>query len=320
MVGTLTACVNLVGYHQGGDYGAPLQAVSGYAKVNHNYMAAWTIGGNYHATVGVVKYVPGEEDPRWVKSYRTIHPLNGCPWSTFVCTNIGAANLEGRLMITTVDTSGDGRISGAADYQPAGGNCTMTDAATVVYGPRMTAANAWLDTPTCKTPPEAGLWTSALTDASNSGFGSMMNNNPQSALRRLPFETVQALMNSLESSDVTTETVGGVPMRIAKFQVTNLRIGGDSYKPINTFLNMYDWRAVIWDRTDPGYKLMAGWAANKVEALLNRGATSIRMEVELNGSVTLSRDSLPADMAVTEPSYSTVESWRNFATTNLRHD
>jgi hypothetical protein len=323
MVGTLTACVNLVGYSQDGTYGNVLQAVSGKAKVAHNYMAAWTIGGNYHATVGVVKYTPGNADPEWVHSQRTIHALNRCPWETFVCSGIGAANLAGRTTIVTVDTSGDGRISGAADFQAAGGNCGMTDAATVVYGARMSAANAWLDTPTCKNPDPPGLWPSALTDASDTGFGTFMNNNPgspDSALRRLPFETVQALMNSLESSDVSNVTVGGHEMRVARFQVTSVRIGGDSYKPINTFVNMYDWRATIWDQNDPGYKLMAGWAANKIEALLDRGATSIRMEVELNGSVTLSRDSLPSDMAVTEPSYSTVESWRNFATTNLRHD
>jgi hypothetical protein len=321
MVGTLTACVNLVGYSQGGSYGAPLQAVSGYAKVAHNYMAAWTIGGNYHSTVGYVKYVPGEENPRWVKAYRVVKPLGGCPWTTFVCTGLGDRVYEGRLMMVCTDTNGDGRVSCAADFQPAGNPaCNMTDAATAVTGPRMESAAIWQDTPTCKNPPEPGLWPSALTDRSDTGFGSFTNKAPQSALRRVPFETVQALMNSLESSDVSTEMVAGHPMRVARFQVTNVKIGGDSYKPINTYVSMYNWRSTVWDRNDPGYKLTACWAANKIEALLNRGATSIRMEVELNGSVTLTRDSLPADTLVTEPSFSTVESWREFATTNLRRD
>lgn len=320
MVGSLTAC-NLVGWWAIGGSNPDL---SGYASSTESALTAFLIGGNYVSQAGSVKVVNGEV--RKVQTRRIVHaPDYGCFWAEISCSGIGAASPEGRVGITTVDTNGDGYISGAADFQaPYGGNCGMTDGATASTGAGMPASAIWLDTPTCKTPNLPGTFTSALTEASiNQAWGGTVGmqfpNDPVSGFRVLPFETVQEIMNSLDSSDVTTEMVGSSPMTVANLQVTNLKIGGDSYRPVNVFIKLYNWGATKWDMSkEPGLKLMAAWAANKIETLLTRGATSIRMELELNGGVTLTRDSLPANLVVTEPSFSTVESWRNFATSGLR--
>lgn len=322
MVGSLTAC-NLVGWWQTGGSGV---STSGYASSTESALTAFLIGGNYHSQAGAVKVVQGTTTK--VQTRRIVHaPDYGCFWIEISCSGVGAANPEGRVGITTVDTNGDGYISGAADFQaPYGGNCGMVDGATASTGAGMPGSAIWLDTPTCKTPNLPGTFTSALTEVSlNQAWGGTVTeqfpNNPVSALRNLSFEAVQGIMNSLDSSDVTTEMVGNSPMQVAKLQVTNLQIGGASYRPVNVFIKLYNWGATKWDMTkEPGLKLMAAWAANQIETLLDRNATSIRISVELNGSVTLTRDSLPSNLFVTEPSYSTVESWRNFATSNLRHD
>jgi hypothetical protein len=322
LVGTLVACTNIGGWSEGGSYGVPHTDTSGYATAIQYYQAAYTIGGNYHSRSGSVKYTNG--DIRVVRAHRVVHPLTECPWATYVCTGHGTANPEGRVWMQTFDTSGDGYISGAGDWYPWGSDCGITDTITAATGPNMPSSAIWQDTPSCKAPDSpAGYWPSSITDRSDITYGMFTNqrpNSPVSAFRGLSFETVQQLVNSLESSDVSTQMVNGQPMKVAQLQVTNLKIGGDSYRPINVNLNLYNFNAMVWDRNNPGMKLMAGWAANKVESLLNRGATSIRMEIEINGSVTLTRDALGPDIHITEPGYHSVETWRSFATTNLRQD
>lgn len=316
-VGTLTACTNLVGWVAAGTNPPP--RTTGWTEATNAYLAAYLIGGNWHSRTGAV-HNTGDYKMRDVQSRHLIKPgTTSCFWTDVSCNGVTTRTLQGNVYATTGDTNGDGYISGAADFQPPGigQNCGMNSAATASFA--YPAAAMWQDRVSCAYS-DPNYASAESMGSYNLFWGSTATSSTHGqAFRNLPIETLQGIVNSVEASDVRTENVGGAPMQVVRVQVTKVSVGGESYKPVNVFVELYNWRMTKWDMSqEPGLKLMAAWMANKIENLLDRNATSIRFAVELNNSVTLTRADLPADILVSEPSYGAVEHLRNFATTNVR--
>lgn len=314
-VGTLTACTNLIGWFPIGS--DPTPRTTGYTEATNAYLAAYLIGGNYHSRTGAVHNTSGT-----VKEVQARHYIKPgtdiCAWSDVSCDGIATRTLQGSLYAVTTDTNGDGWVSGAPDWYPNGNNCGMNSAAT--YATAIPASALFQDKVNCAYT-DANFASGESMGSYNLFWGSHATSSKHGAqsYRTLPHETMQGLMNSIDASDVRFEYVNGRPMHVARAQVTKVSVGGDSYKPVNVFVEVWNWRQTKWDMTkEPGLKLMSAWMANKIESLLDRNATSIRISLELNNSITLTRADLPVDIGVTEPSYAAVEHLRNFATTNVR--
>lgn len=330
MLGSLTACT-MAGWWQvatGADGGVKS---AGFSRALPGALTYYVVGTQYLSHSSSVKFRgvegAGAGDVAVVQQRHIFHEFGECGWDTIACNGVGISSVEGKVTTQTFDTNGDGYVSGAADFQaPYGGNCGMTDGATAYTGARMPYASIWVDTPTCSTPGiEFPYFTSAMTDVSQEAWGGTFTTQDPSgtnmALQNLPFQTVQDIINSIDASDVRTVNHGGAQMQAIKMQITNVRIGGMSYKPVNVFVDVHNFGAIGLDLSkEPGLKLLAAWAANAIDTQLDRGATSLRWSVELNNAVTISRESLGPNLHVTDLNRSTAESWRKLATSNLRSE
>jgi hypothetical protein len=289
---------------------------SGLVRSIPNTVSWVLIGGQYYSETGAFQMSNGVV--KRAQSRRLLHAPGDCPWDRPTCTAVGDAEVDGRLGILTVDTNNDGYVSANYDVECGVPNATL-------FLPGFIPPSAYFqDDPTCKTPNNPAHNSIITEQANNQGWlGTMTQqtpNMPNSMMTKLPFETVQQLVASLDSSDVWTEVVAGSPMQVARFQVTNLKIGGESYQPIGVYLKLWDWNKTGFDFSkEPGLKLALGWAANKLELLLARGATP-RIEVELNHSVTLTRESLPQTMVMKDLTQASIDRMRDLATSNLRAD
>lgn len=225
------------------------------------------------------------------------------------------ASQQGDILMDTSDTSGDGWISGNI------GNCNLTSG--VGYLLTMPAAAAFRDTSTC---PNGGDPDFSTSTTEYPGYGrASIDQDPggTNALGvRIPFSVMQDVVNSVEASDVTTYTDERGPHQTIRAQVTNVRIGGASYRPQGVFVKITDMQPLFKvHKTNPGAKLMAAWMAGQIEKALDRGATNLRGSFTLNGSATISSDLAAGTGALwTSPNRSMVERLREFATSNVRGD
>lgn len=229
------------------------------------------------------------------------------------------ASQQGKVLMDTTDTSGDGWISGNI------GNCNLTSG--IGYILTMPGSAAFQDVSTCPSGGDPDFSTSTTEYPGSGGGGFSVAATDQDPggtngmlMSKLPISVVQDVINSIESSDVSTYVDERGQHQVIRAQVTNVRIGGASYRPVGVFVKITDMQPLFKvDGKNPGAKLMAAWIANQLEKALDRGATKLRGSVTLNGSATISSDVAPTYGTLwTSPNRSMVERLRQFASSNVR--
>ena len=335
-LGMLTAC-SLTGWWQYGYFGYPADVKSSGWKRHVPGASAgatcWIVGSQCLSGSGAATYDGNASGA--VKKVRTndiYHNLGSqCPWDASVCNGIMIASTEGKVRVITTDTSGDGYISAAPDFPAIGGPinaCGATAVALAWYettGNGMPFSGLWQDANSCPFGPEPSAlgMSSALTDVTTAygggGWG-IVDQDPggtNSWMMQLPLEVKQDLLNSIEASDITTQGMA----QTVKVQITNVRMGGRSYRPVGVYLNLFNFQALKLDLSkEPGLKIMLAWMANQIEQGLDRGVKDFRWGIELNGAATITSDMLPKNAVLAPFTASTVQAFRTLATSNLRSE
>jgi hypothetical protein len=291
-------------YAMGSDIGFIFSSGSGLV-VHSMDVAAIKFNGDKVKTVN--SYLDVEPYPAPVGGFDPCLQILGC-----------VANLPSqRVAWSTADTSGDGWISGGLG---GSGGCGITSG--IGFLGANAPASAYFQDQTACSNPET-IFSTTRTEHQTSGGGiQAVDQNPgglQSRFRQMPMSVMQDIINSIDSSDIRTEVRNGVRHEIVRATITNVRIGGASYRPVGVSIEIEDMNPQIAVRNDnPGVKLLAAWMANEMEQALNRGATKLRGSVTINGSATVSTDSIPSNVLYTGVSQAQVDRLREFATTNVR--
>lgn len=266
-------------------------------------------------------YSAGDYGPEVIKNYDLFTPTGGCFWDAPACRgNIYKSDAPSGGKFTTLkaiakDTSGDGKISSNVSAE-----CGWTSGVAFIGDCPGFTSGFFADTPVCNNGPQDLGASTAMTDGmafawyyATSQDPNNSNNNSPLRLQQLPFELQQDVYNSIQASDVRTEVVDGVPMRVIRLHITKVRIGGASYRPVNVFLDVYGEGGLTLRHDNPGSKLLAAWSANQIESLLKRGTAKIAGSIELNGGVTITTDMLPSNVTHTGASQMWVDTLRKFA-------
>lgn len=306
----MTACA--LGGHQGAIGNNPTKSSGIKRYVMNSNVGYFQPDGTLKSTTGAIKYDASKVS---VVQGRILRQATNRNQGFDICYGgTCIASTQGEIAWNTSDTNGDGWVLGNV------GTCNLSSG--IGYIGAAPASAFFQDVTTCPNGGDADFSTSMSEYNMGGGFGvAVQDQDPGgvNAYRNLPISVMQDIINSIDSSDVRTEIRDGVKHQIVRATITNVRIGGASYRPVGVAVEIEDMKPLIRvTKTNPGAKLLAAWMANQIEQGLNRGATKLHGTVTINGSATLSTDMIPSTVLHTGVSRANVDRLREFATSNLR--
>lgn len=206
-------------------------------------------------------------------------------------------NLLDGITAETLDTNGDGTVSGAI------GICGLTSA--VAVGIWAQPPGIWRDVTTCTH--NLAPYTSAVTGGTGI-YGLVLEKdsirkgefNPYEAFTqwgnnaltdRLPMRTVASLLNSVDTeNDVRVEN--GV--EILRLHLTGMNLWGQTYTPQNVSFDVQKMSLFTLDPYSPGLRDLAGWMSTQVAEAVARGESQWQGSFTFNGSAVVGTELMSA--------------------------